>query len=71
MARDGCHRILRIRPSLGTAKVREEHHPRAALAEILDRRQRGSNPRVVAHRAIVGERDVEVDAHEGATAPQH
>ena len=54
-------RLAVLRP----AEVRDEQQPRAALAQLLDRRQRGADPRVVGHRAV-RQRDVEVDADEAA-----
>ena len=38
--------------------------------QVLDRRQRGADPRVVGDAAVALERDVEVDAHERALAAQ-
>ena len=56
-----------IARSLRTAEVRAEHDPRVALAQRTDRRQRGTDARVVADHAV-RERDVEVDPAEHPTA---
>jgi hypothetical protein len=64
--RDRSHRKRRI-GSLRPPQVRDEHQRRFALAQQLDGRQRGANPRLVLDLSI-GERDVEVDADENAPA---
>jgi hypothetical protein len=52
---------------LRPAEVRGEQQPGPALAQPLDRRQRGADARVVGD-AAVRERDVEVDPQEDALA---
>ncbi len=54
-------RLAVLRP----AEVRDEQQPRAALAQLLDRRQRGADAGIVGDRAV-RQRDVEVDADEAA-----
>ncbi len=54
---------------LGAPQVRDEHQGSAALAQFLDRRQGGADPRVVSHLASI-KRDVEVDAYQDPLAPQ-
>jgi hypothetical protein len=44
--------------------VRAEHDARAALDQVADRRQHRDDAGVVADLAILGQRDVEVDADE-------
>jgi hypothetical protein len=53
----------------GAAQVRDEHDPRAASAQLVDRGKRCADSHVVGDLAIV-ERDVEVDADEHALAVQ-
>ena len=53
--------------AVGPAEVAREDDPRAVGEEGRDRRQGGPDPRVVGDLAV-GERDVEVDAHEDALA---
>ena len=54
------------------AQVGDEHQPGAAAAQLLQRGQCRADPGVVGHArravGVVGERDVEVDAHENALA---
>jgi hypothetical protein len=59
---DRPHRQLRVRP-LRAPEMAGEDEPGAPLAQRLDRRQRGADARVV-RDPPVGERHVEVDAHE-------
>ena len=58
-------RDLALRPS----EVRGEDDGRALVERVLNRRQRGPDPRVVADHAVL-DRDVEVDADEDALAGQ-
>ena len=56
----------------GRSEVRHQHEPRALLAQVLDRRQRGADAPVVRHAALAAltlERDVEVDSHERRARP--
>ena len=50
---------------LGTAEVRDQDQPGAAVTQLVDRRQRRADPRVVRNRAVL-ERHVEVDTHQYA-----
>jgi hypothetical protein len=52
--------------ALGAAEVAHQHRAAAALQDLLDRRDRGANARVVGDRAARVLRHVEVDAHEDA-----
>ena len=57
-------RVIALRPS----EVGDEDERRAALAQRLDRRQRGPDPRVVGDPAAL-ERNVEVDPDEHPLVP--
>jgi hypothetical protein len=48
--------------------MRKQDDARASFTEVFNRRERGANSRVVADAAVGLERDVEVDAHQGALA---
>ncbi len=50
------------------AKLAEMLGTDVALDQVLDRRQRRADARVVGDLLVLGERDVEVDAHEDALA---
>ena len=60
-------RERRIRALLGPAEVRHEHHARALVAQELDRRQRGPDPRVVGDHPVL-HRAVEIDSHKSSLA---
>src|SRR2546426_4529378 len=62
-------RSLRVRTTLRPAEVREQDDARTLFAEILDRRQRCPQSRVVADLAVL-QRDVEVDPHQCPFAVQ-
>ena len=49
MPRDGLERILELGLPLRAAEVREQDHRAAALGEVLQRRQRRTDARVVGH----------------------
>jgi hypothetical protein len=53
--------------AVGSAQVAGEDDLRPGLHERDDGRDRGADPRVILHLAV-GERDIEVDAHEDALA---
>src|SRR2546426_872267 len=55
--------------TLGAAEVRQEHDPRALLAQVGDRGDRGANARVVGDGTVL-ERDVEIHANERPPAVQ-
>jgi len=64
---DGRQRQRRVRRALGPPEVGDEHEPRARRAQLVERRRRGADARVVGDAAAV-ERDVEVDADEDPQA---
>jgi hypothetical protein len=62
---DRPERVLRFRLTLGAAEVAHEDHLGVVVDQVADGRQRGADARVVGDGAV-GERHVEVDAHEHA-----
>ncbi len=64
---DGLERQLGVALALWPPEVRREHDAPTSLERQLDRRQSRPDPRVVGDGGAV-ERNVEVDAHEDATA---
>ena len=66
-AAHGPQRVLRVRLALRPAEMRAQDDPRPVVDQVADRRQRRANARVVGDRAV-GDRHVEVDAHEHALA---
>ena len=62
-------RVLGIGAALRPAQVREQHDPRALLAQVLNRGERRAQPRVVGDLAVL-ERDVEVHPHQRALTVQ-
>jgi len=63
-------RERRIGSALRSAEVREQHDPRPLATQELNCRHRGLQPGIVADRACVVERHVEIHAHDD-TAPAH
>src|SRR5207247_9032610 len=68
VAHDLVERRLRV-GTLGAAEVRQEHDPRALLAQIGDGGDRGANAGVVGDGPVV-ERDVEIHANQRPPAVQ-
>jgi len=66
--RDGRQGVVEV-PALRPPEVGGQEEPRAAAAQLLQGRQGGPDPRVVADDAVA-QRDVEVDADEDALAGQ-
>ena len=54
--------------SFGRPRWATQHEPRALLAQLLERRQRRADARVVGDAAVLVQRDVEVDPDEDALA---
>ncbi len=69
LVRDRLERELRLDLTVRTPQVRAEHDSRAALDQVLERREGGANACVIRYalRPLL-ERDVVVDAHEHALA---
>src|SRR5688572_17444244 len=70
VARHWSYGVLRVRPALWPTEVREEDNACTSIREINDCGQCRANSSVVADVSIF-ERDVEVDAYESATTPDH
>ena len=57
-------RILRIRLAFRSPVMRQDHRARMTVHQEPERRERGTNARVVRYLEIVVERNVEIGAHQ-------
>src|SRR6185503_12362052 len=72
LSQPGRHRLQRVlllRLPLGPPEVRQDDRKRSALEQQLDRRQGCADAGVIRYPAFVIEWNVEIDADEGALAP--
>src|SRR5688500_7685128 len=62
---DGSEAVLFRALAFRPTEMRGEDDPRAALAGVFDRRQRGADARIVFDMPVL-ERNIEINAHENA-----
>ena len=65
---NGRETVRGIALPLRSTEMAHQDHARAAAAELLNRRQRRADTRVVAHGTVLVDRHVQIDAHEHASA---